>query len=320
MSDDYQITVADDWSAWPEDLDPAKAADQLTPLLPDDPVESLIQMLRTLPTIIGAAPTPIMDSSQMAADRDAARGLLDLPMQCHNYLAGSADFLKGFYRIMRPRPNILEIPRFAAYPLARGVIESSGQTVWVLSPAKQRDRFVRLLQLEKAEADQDRKYIKTATALHDNDTHEKRSEIAKVQANANDARHLRLKRLDEAASALGIDRKEFEGGLPGGYDAVIGQALADSHEYDSDDQTIGTESYWTGRFGASVWTFISGLSHPSMSRGWAGSIHELGKIGADGYREVKTSANPMIIRDALAVALRLHMRALRLWAQACSAP
>jgi hypothetical protein len=72
---------------------------------------------------------------------------------------------------MRPRPNILEIRRFAAYPLLRSVIESSGQTVWVLGPTERHDRFVRLLQLEKSEMDYDRRYIKIATALHDDDTH-----------------------------------------------------------------------------------------------------------------------------------------------------
>jgi hypothetical protein len=170
----------------------------------------------------------------MAEDHDAAPDLLGLPMLCHNYLAGSADFLEGLYRIMRPRPNVLEIPRFAAYPLIRGVIESSGQTVWVLEPLDRRDRFVRLLQIEKAEMDQDRKYIKTATVLHDDDTHEKRSEIAKMVANADKARQIRLKRLLDAAATLGIDRAEFDGGLPGGYDAVISQAMAASHERDRD--------------------------------------------------------------------------------------
>jgi hypothetical protein len=57
-----------------------------------------------------------------------------------------------------------------------------------------------------------------------------------------------------------------------------------------------------------------------MSRGWAGSLHEPGEIGDDGYMAVKTSANPTIIRDALQLALRLHMRALRLWTNASAAP
>lgn len=34
---------------------------------------------------------------------------------------------------------------------------------------------------------------------------------------------------------------------------------------------------------------------------------------------VTSAANPAIIRDALLVALRLHMRALRLWAEASGA-
>jgi len=35
----------------------------------------------------------------------------------------------------------------------------------------------------------------------------------------------------------------------------------------------------------------AGLAHPSMPRGWAGSILKPGEIGADGYMAVRTSAN-----------------------------
>jgi hypothetical protein len=327
MSDDDPMTVADDWTAWPEDLDPVEATDQLndhlasaTDSLPDDPHATLIQMFRVVPTTIGAVPALISDGSRMAEDRAAAPDSLNLPVLCHNYLAGSADFLKGLYRVMRPRPNTLEMPRFAAYSLIRGVIESSGQTVWVLAPAERRERFRRLLQLEKAEMDYDRRYIKTATVLHDDDTHERRSQINEMWRKAEEAREARWKRLCDAAAVLGIDKSEFERGVQGGYEAVISQAIAESHERDLDGQAAGTDSHWAGRYGASVWVFISGLSHPSVSRGWAGSLQEPGEIGPDGYMRVKTSANPVIIRDSLALGLRLHMRALRLWADASGAP
>jgi hypothetical protein len=320
MTDDDSMTIGDDWSAWPEDLDPVEAADQLSDSPPNDPRASLIQLLRTVPTLIGAAPALISEGSRMAEDRDAAQDLLNLPMLCHNYLAGSADFLKGLYRVMRPRPNTLEIPRFAAYPLIRGVIESSGQTVWVLGPAERRDRFLRPLQLEKSEVDYDNRYIRAATVLHDDDTHKTRSQINGIWRKAEQARRARWKRLRDAAAALGIDQSEFERGVDGGYESIISQAMAENHERDREGQATGTDSHWLGRFSASVWAFISGMSHPSMSRAWAGSLREPGENGVDGYMRVKTSANPVIIRDALLLALRLHMRALRLWKEASDPP
>jgi hypothetical protein len=317
--DDGSMAVEEEWSPWPEDLDPREAADQLTNSPPGDPRESLIQLLRTVPAMIGSAPAPISEGSRMAEDRDAAPDLLNLPMLCHNYLAGSADFLKGLYRVMRPRPNTLEIPRFAAYPLIRSVIESSGQTVWILGPSDQRERFRRLLQLEKSEMDYDRRYIRTATVPHDDDTHKIRSQINRVREKDENARRARWKRLLDAATVLGIDQREFEHGLSGGYESLISDAMGKEHERDREGQAIGTDSHWLGRFSVSVWVFISGMSHPSMSRSWAGSLHEPGEIGADGYTRVKSSANPVIIRDALLVALRLHMRALALWAEASCA-
>lgn len=319
MSDDYAITIEDDRTAWPEDMDPVRAADQLIDRH-DDPQASLIQLLRTLPTTVGAAPTPIADGSRMAEDQAAAQDLLNLPMLCHNYLAGSADFLKGLYRLMRPRAKALEIPRFATYPLIRGVIESSGQTVWLLAPRERRDRFLRLLKLEKSEMDYDRRYMKVATVLHEDDTHERRSRMNEALREAEQARRARWKRLCDGAALLDIDKSEFERGLDGGYEAIVSEAMAVMHDRDLGGQAAGSESHHVGRFSASVWVFISGMSHPSMSRGWAGSLHEPGEIGADGYMRVTSSANPAIVRDALALALRLHMRALRLWAEASGAP
>jgi hypothetical protein len=318
MSDSASFTFSAEWSAWPEDIDPVAAA-QSNPMDTDDPHESLFRLLGKVPTTIGAVPSPIKEGSRMAEDRDAAPDLLNLPMMSHTYLAGSANFLQGLYRIMRPLPKVLELPRMATYPLIRGVIESSGQTVWLLGPDERRERLLRLLQLEKTEMDHDGRYIKIATAPHDGDTHEQRSHIAKVLASAEQERSVRWKRLLDAAAILGIDQSEFEHGVRGGWDTVISQAIA--QEYDRDkEQGPGNDSHWQGRYSASVWFFISGLSHPSMSRTWAGSLHELGDVGEDGLASVKWSANPAIVRDALSLALRLHMRALRLWAEASGSP
>jgi hypothetical protein len=315
MSDDPSFSVRTEWSAWPEDLDPVKAADQLNPMQTDDPHESLFRLLGTVPAVIGAAPTPIQIGSRMAVDRDAARGLINLPMMCSNHLAGSVNFLEGLYRIMRPLPKVLEVPRAATYPLIRGVIESSAQTVWLLGPSERRERLRRLLQLEKAGMDHDGRYFKVATAPHYGDTPKQRSDIAKILGNAARERGVRWKRLRDAGAVLGIDQSEFEHGVPGGWDSVISQAIAQGYQRDK-GQDPGNDSHWHGRYSASIWFFIGGMSHPSMSRAWAGSLYEHGEVEEDGLMAVEWWANPVIICDALSLALRLHMRALRLWADA----
>jgi hypothetical protein len=95
----------------------------------DEPRQKLIELLGMIRSAMSALPVPISDGSRLAADRAAAEGfLLDLPTMCEHYLFGSDDFLDGLLALMEPRPNTLQLPRFALYPLIRGVIESSGQT------------------------------------------------------------------------------------------------------------------------------------------------------------------------------------------------
>jgi hypothetical protein len=67
--------------------------------------------------------------------------------------------------------------------LIRGVIEASGQIVWVLGPEDQRERFLRLLQLQKSELDYDGKYIDTRTELHEDDPAEVESKINAFREN-----------------------------------------------------------------------------------------------------------------------------------------
>jgi hypothetical protein len=142
----------------------------------DEPRQKLIELLGMIRTTMRAWPIPISDGSRLAVDRAATDGfLLDLPTMCEHYLGGSDDFFGGLLALMEPRPKTLQLPRFALYPLIRGVIESSGQTAWVLGPGDQGERFRRLLQLQMDEVKHDRKYIKAHTESRDDDSAEMRS-------------------------------------------------------------------------------------------------------------------------------------------------
>jgi hypothetical protein len=120
----------------------------------------------------------------------------------------------------------------------------------------------------------------------------------------------RRDKLLAAAAHLDISQAEIKNGIPGGYAALIREAV--------DEQDIDT--HWHGRQGAGTWRFISGLSHPSMSRAWSGSIREVGDVGPDDIIPVWSETNPLIVCDGLRFALALHRQAIRLWIAAASAP
>jgi hypothetical protein len=278
----------------------------------DEPWQKLIELLAMIRSTMDALPVPICDGSRLADDRAATKGfLLDLPTICEHYLFGSEDFLGGLLALMQPRPNTLQLPRFALYPLIRGVIESSGQTAWVLGPAAdQSARFRRLLQLQMDELRHDRKYIKAHTHPRDDDPPEIRSFTNKMRRTEVGKLDIRRKGLLDAAAHLNIAQAEIEDGVSGGYAALIRETV--------DEQAVDT--HWHGRQGAGTWMFISGLSHPSMSRAWSASIHEPGEVGPDDIMPVRFEANPLIVYDGLRFAVALHARAIRLWKAAASAP
>jgi len=286
----------------PDEIDPEQID------LADDPSKNLIELLSLFPRIIGSSPTPIKDGSRMHTDRNAAPELISLPNLCQHYISGANDFLATLEQILPVESGEVFVPRYSAYPLLRGVIESSGQAAWVLGPSDQRERFVRLLRIQKAELDYDRRYVAatvSTSAFHKDDTREMRSQLNKLQRGAKESRERQMNRLLDIASMLKINKREFEHGLnPGGYESLIYQTYLEAHL--ADGNLSENECHWLGRYAASVWLFISGLSHPSVSRAWA---------NADGGRPdgtlvaVETAANPLIVRNTLIVALRLQMRA-----------
>jgi len=278
--------------------------------MPRAPREALIQLLEMIPTVLNAKLIPISDGSRMAEDRAAMpTDLFDLPSMCEHYIGSSEDFLTGILQLMHPRPNTLQLPRFSLYPLIRGVIESSGQTVWVLGPDDQRDRFRRLLQIQKDELDYDVKYTDVLTELRAGDKRGFRSLSTKLREESELKRRKRWKRLLDAAAVLTIEQREFEHGVRGGYTAIIREAC--------DEQNLDRDFH--GRECASIWMYISGLTHPSMWRAWGGSIREPGEVEPDGKMHVWSEADPVVVRDALRVAVGLTARAFILWKDACAA-
>jgi hypothetical protein len=284
----------------------------------DDPQESLSAILNRLPQIVGLQPTPIGEGSRMAGDRDAAGDLINLPRLCQHYVHGSIEFLRTLHGILPVRSGHVQIPEYSAYPLIRGVIEHSAQAAWILGGSDRRERFVRLLKAQKSDMIYDRRYLDSTSStshLRDDDTAETRSGINQLQREARESWDRRMARLVEIADIFGIDKSEFDRGIPGGYEGIVYQATYEAQRRDGAHSD--NESHWTGRYAASVWMFISGLTHPSVSRAWANapSDHPDGSFEA-----VQTASNPLVVRNSIAVGLRLQAGAFVLWKLRCTTP
>jgi hypothetical protein len=193
----------------------------------DDARRKLIELLDLLLKTMQAWPVPVQDGSRLGGDRAATCGsLLDLQTMCEHYLGGSDDFLGGLYQLMRPRPDVmLQLPRFALYPLIRAVMESSGQAVWVLGPTERRKRFLRLLQVQMDELKHDRKYIEAHTCPRDDDPPAVQAFIDRMRQREGPKLDARRDGLLAAAADLGISQAEIKKGIPGGYAALIREAI-----------------------------------------------------------------------------------------------
>jgi hypothetical protein len=265
----------------------------------------IIDFLNKIPKVIDFRLPAVQEGSRMAEDV-AVIADPNIGHICSHYYGASVDYLRGLYQLLRSAEFSLQLPMFAAYPLIRGVIEASGQVVWVLGPKDRRERFLRMLQLQKAELIYDGKYVDARTRPHDDDTAEIRSAINAFREQIAHAKEGRRKQLLSAAAALEIEQAEFEQGLPGGYSELIREAVAEQ----------GLDSAWRGREGAGIWVFISGLSHPSFSRAFAGSIKR--PVDVNGEFRWLTEPNPQVMRDGITAALSLHQRATILWRKAAT--
>ncbi|SHS91816.1 Uncharacterised protein [Mycobacteroides abscessus subsp. abscessus] len=287
--------------------------------LSGDPHETLIDLLNLLPRIYGSSPTKIGDGSRMADDRDAAGDLVNLPLLCQHYFSGSLEFLATLYSILPVRSGHVQIPRYSAYPLIRGVIEHSAQAAWILGASDRRERFVRLLQTQKSEMNYDRRYLESTSSanhLREDDTPETRSAVNRLQREAKASWDTKMTHLLKIANIFGIEKSEFDQGVRGGYEAIVYQAFYEAQRRNGVANT-DNESHWTARYAASVWMFISGLTHPSVSRAWANarSAQPDGSLVA-----VETASNPIVVRDSLLVGLRLQAHVFMLWKLACTSP
>jgi hypothetical protein len=270
----------------------------------------IVAMLEGIPRFfVGVEMPKISNGSRMAADQAATQSLrLNMPVACAHYLDSSAELLGSLHQLMLPRPKELQLLRFSLYPLIRGVMESSGQTAWVLGPEQQRDRVLRLLQILKAELDYDGKTVDVQTRPFDDDPPNMRAQVQAFRRDAAPRRRMRWQWILETAANLGIDQAEFEHGVPGGYEALLRQAGAEQ----------GIDGPWRGRSCAGGWMFVSGLTHPSFHRSFGSSINESEEI--DGEFVFWTRPDPKFVFRTLKAAINLHIAAMNLFHQACAAP
>ncbi|QEE61166.1 hypothetical protein FVA74_05940 [Salinibacterium sp. dk2585] len=209
-------------------------------------------------------------------------------------LAVSIDALRTVRLVLRKDDaGGLRVPMIGAYPLLRTVIEASSLAVWLLAPADQTERLKRVLRTRMDDILHDDRFVVTMTAQVEGEDRSARSRKQKTRrANSTDVR-AKKRLLRDLAAAAGINSDEINTGLPGfGY--IIEQAAPE----------LGLDPNLT----RGTWSFVSGLTHPSVSRSLMGSSIEW--VNDDSQALI--TANLDNLAWAMDAALNALLTALRL--------
>lgn len=229
--------------------------------------------------------------SQMAVD-DAATHPTELSHMvtyCQNM---AIDNLRSLRLLLNPSDEAgIFLPQVAMFPMIRSAIESSAQAVWLLQPALSRERTVRTLRARKSEVSFERDL---SMLMHGEEPGDP-ADLKKAKARARQRAATNAKSwnadLRSIAERSTISQDEYEDGLPG-YGPLVAEAA--------------TATQLPPRFARSIWQMVSGLTHPSTTRGVSFSRLEELEGSTDELRVTRMTADPKVVRSGLMVAMSLY--------------
>jgi hypothetical protein len=205
----------------------------------------------------------------------------------------AADNLRALHALLLPDGMSLTVYQFAQYPLLRAALEASSHALWLVAPATQKERVLRLLQTRAAEVAHDYSLNKTLSKVDATALVEERRLAAKAAKLGEAKRTKHLKKLGEIADNAGIPHQDFER-LPG-YGEIVAAAAKVSN--------------LQGRYGTMVWQVLSGLSHPSTSRSVNFSTLERLSESVDGVTHNMLTADLRWVQIGLMATLANYMEA-----------
>jgi hypothetical protein len=253
-----------------------------------------MQVLRSMVAHDDQTGTPdIARPGSELADDDRATAPFHTSHLVHYALNVASDAL-GTTLVLMDDGTDIRVPIIGLYPLLRTVIEGSALATWLVAPVDRDERVKRTLDTRLSDVLHDDKAVIVAATIEPSDGARDRSEKSKTLRE--NARHVRLqkRRLRDHAARVGVTLDQS--GRPG-FGPML-QAVA---------PVIGMS---VGEV-RGVWHFVSGLTHPSLSRAISMAEVELrGPRGDDGTRLATMSANLTTVNMAIDAALLGYKTAL----------
>ncbi|TCU82272.1 hypothetical protein EDF52_11369 [Curtobacterium sp. PhB42] len=210
----------------------------------------------------------------------------------HYALGVASDALRTTLLLMDDGTDI-RVPMIGLYPLLRTVIEGSALATWLVAPDDRLERVKRTLETRLSDLIHDDKAVIVAATIEPSDNAAELSDKSKTLRE--NARRVRAekRRLREHAARVGVEldlsgRPGF-GPLLQAIAPVIGMSIGEVR---------------------GVWHFVSGLTHPSLSRAISMADVELKQPNGDGTVTATMSANLATVNLAIDAALLGYKTAL----------
>lgn len=281
--------------------DPAEAFRSIRGQTRDEELQSHMNIKRLLdriPGFVSQAEKLSKTSSRSGSELDVDDQVTN-PIQLSHLVTYcqlvAIDNLRAVREILNPDGgDVVTFPIVALYPLLRSVMESSSLALWILEPEDQRTRVQRLLRARVTDIVFDDQLNEIVLGPLPTTSKAERSEWNKALREAAATKKRRRGYIKAVAEQFDIPMTEVDEGTPG-FGELNGLAAASA---DIPDE-----------MGRAVWHYVSGLTHPSASRGASASaLDEVGPQVAN-LLSVRMTANLGQVHVAMLVAVSHYRRA-----------
>ncbi|QIZ97777.1 hypothetical protein [Leifsonia sp. PS1209] len=234
-------------------------------------------------------------ASELEAD-DAQLGPFQLSHLVGHCLAVSLDAQRTVLLVLRnPETGGLRVPMIGLYPLLRTVMEANSLAIWLLMPDDRAERLRRAIRARMDDVKHDTSFSVAATEVEVGDDKPTLSRKNKMRRDREKSARETKRQLRDLATQAGISVDDVNVGLPG-FGSIIGEAAP----------ALGLST----NIPKATWHFVSGLTHPSLSRSVMGSNVEW--VDEDPTSQALFTANFDNTAWAMDAAIYSHLTALKL--------
>lgn len=253
-----------------------------------------IELITSLEEHFGEGFSEIAPAGSDLHSDDAALSPLWLSTYASHALAVAIDSLRAARLIVEnpDEPRRARLTMMGHYPPLRAALEGAGTALWLLAPADPRVRQLRTLRAYFRDLQEDDAFLSEAQKPRRGDSAE--ATALKQRMRDEDAFSGRRASIETVAAALGYEKRAWKGERLG-----VGTVLSEI------DPVISPPLMSV----LGVWRFLSGLSHPSLTRSLMGSEIER-RPGGDSWSHVRHTADGGMTVTAFDLALLVTDKAL----------